>query len=128
MQTAVKVLGVALLLLTFTPNWSFAQDGKQSKLQTMRVAYVTNELGLSSAEAEEFFPIYNEYRAEKRQLKEAATRGLGEIKIKEKELSLLKKYNRKFSQVISERKAALVEKVDKDFSVFILTHIQEKKN
>ena len=57
-----NVLSVCLLLLSVT---FYAQNGnlkqKKEQLKAMKTAFITNEIGLTSAEAEKFWPVYNAY-------------------------------------------------------------------
>lgn len=56
-----NIFTTLLLLITAT---FYAQGGlkqKKEQLHSMKVAFITTELGLTSAEAEKFWPIYNNY-------------------------------------------------------------------
>lgn len=61
---------VILLQLIFLSCAGFAQtdeqvEGKDSKkIQALEVAYITKELNLSPEEAEKFWPVFNRYRSE----------------------------------------------------------------
>lgn len=54
-----KALFLFLSLLTFT---AIGQDDKHSQIKAMKTAYITEELDLSTSEAEKFWPVYNSYR------------------------------------------------------------------
>lgn len=53
------------LLLILLVQVAFAQPGKfkekRDQIKSLKVAHITNELNLTSAEAEKFWPIYNEF-------------------------------------------------------------------
>lgn len=55
-----KTLIVALLALIFCKE-AYAQKGHHERIKAYKTAYITEELDLTSAEAEKFWPIYNEY-------------------------------------------------------------------
>ncbi len=60
---------ICILFATYSVN---AQKGKgMEKIQAQRVAYITNELSLTPAEAEKFWPVYKEYKQKVQQLKES---------------------------------------------------------
>lgn len=60
---------ICILFATYSVN---AQKGKgMEKIQAQRVAYITNELSLTPAEAEKFWPVYKEYKQKIQQLKES---------------------------------------------------------
>jgi hypothetical protein len=55
----IKQLITALLLvstLTF-----YGQESKKEKIKALKIAYITKDLNLSSAEAEKFWPVYNTF-------------------------------------------------------------------
>lgn len=47
-----------MLLVSFS---FYAQEPKKEKVKALKVAYLTNNLGLTATEAEKFWPIYNAY-------------------------------------------------------------------
>lgn len=51
-----------LLFLTLCACVAFGQEDRRSQIKSMKTAYLTEELNLSSNEAEKFWPIYNAYR------------------------------------------------------------------
>ncbi|WP_321538430.1 hypothetical protein [Flavobacterium piscinae] len=48
------------ICLIFTST-GFAQGGKRDKVKALKTAFITNELSLTSQEAEKFWPIYNAF-------------------------------------------------------------------
>jgi hypothetical protein len=53
---------LSFLLLTIT-IFSFAQSQEEKdKVEQLRIAFLTEELDLSVAESQQFWPIYNEYK------------------------------------------------------------------
>ncbi|MHA7057614.1 sensor of ECF-type sigma factor [Aquimarina sp. M1] len=49
---------VLLLLIVFTFN-AFGQRGPKGRVKALKIAYITEQLDLSSKEAQQFWPIYN---------------------------------------------------------------------
>lgn len=52
-----KIITILFLLLSF----NISAQGKKDKIKSMKVAYFTTELSLTTAEAEKFWPVYNQY-------------------------------------------------------------------
>jgi hypothetical protein len=52
-----KLLFVSFLF--FCVNTVFTQNEKRKNLKTLKIAYLTSELDLTTTEAEKFWPIYN---------------------------------------------------------------------
>ncbi|MBP2833070.1 hypothetical protein J8281_12815 [Aquimarina sp. U1-2] len=57
---------ISIILLSFS---AFGQNSKGEKIKALKIAYITEQLELSSQEAEQFWPIYNVYENNMRKLK-----------------------------------------------------------
>lgn len=58
---------LTLILFVILTSWStFSQDSdKREKIKSLKVAFITERLALTQAEAQKFWPIYNAYETEK---------------------------------------------------------------
>jgi hypothetical protein len=65
MKKGVFIFLVFLLSTLLTLN---AQNQNLDKLNTYKVGFFTKKLNLTSAEAERFWPVYNEYQKQKNKL------------------------------------------------------------
>lgn len=68
-----KILFLSLLVITST----FAQSGhnqKKEQLKALKVAFITDELKLTSEEAAKFWPIYNNFDEKQRELRQEKMR------------------------------------------------------
>lgn len=66
----MKKLIYTFLIIFISINSVVAQHyGKREKLKAYKTAYLTDQLDLSSKEAEKFWPVYNAYEKEYFQLK-----------------------------------------------------------
>ena len=68
----MKKLQILLLAMLFVPAISGAQGKvreKMERLKAMKVAFITNELSLTSDEAAKFWPVYNEFEARQKTLR-----------------------------------------------------------
>lgn len=67
-----KIIIVAVLLASFVfaspllSSQPHCRGGWQDKLKAERVTYLTDAMGLTSSEAEKFWPVYNEMDAERK--------------------------------------------------------------
>lgn len=48
---------------------SFAQQKSNEKIESMRVAFITNRLNLTPEESQKFWPVYNAFRADMKTLR-----------------------------------------------------------
>lgn len=114
----------------------------RSRIQAARVAYITDRLGLTTAESERFWPLYNEFETERDKVREKykPPRPLESMSDKEAEdfinrrfemeqelLSLKRDYFQRFKTVVSPRKIALFSKADKEFRLELLKKVQERR-
>jgi hypothetical protein len=103
-----------------------AQDGQ--RLEAYKIAYLTKKLDLSPEEAQRFWPIYNKYTDDIRNVRqEQKDKNLSEIDVEEKMLSVRKKYNGEFSKALSAEKINTFFRSEKDFKIEIQRVLQERR-
>ncbi len=89
-----------LAIVTLFSSMSFYAQGekmkeKREQIKAIKVAFITSELDLTSAEAEKFWPIYNAFEEKEFELKHLKMRSFikryreGKDKMTEKEAGLL---------------------------------------
>jgi Spy/CpxP family protein refolding chaperone len=123
-----------------------AQKGKaafKEKIETYRIAFITEKLDLTPDEAQKFWPIYNQFHDQLDRLRDDKKNGkslelmsdaeveqyiTARLDIEQKELNLKKEYVQKFRQVLSARKVALLQDSEKEFRQEILKRAKEKRN
>ncbi len=116
----------------------------KEKFQTMKIAYLTEKLSLTSAEAEKFWPVYNEYSDKKASLFKEMRKGKKEnaeeiemtdeeiekainqrIENKQKELDLEKQYLGKFKDVLPIKKVGQLYKAEDNFKKDLLRKMRD---
>ena len=102
----------------------FAQEEmpSQEKIQALRVAFISKELELTPAEAEKFWPVYNEYSKELKGLKLAAKNdeNADQIDEDEKVLNLRKSYRERFTSVLGQQRVNRLFGADKRFRQLLI--------
>jgi hypothetical protein len=120
--------------------YSVAQGGKKEKIDALRVAFITEQLDLTTDESQKFWPVYNEYqdklKAARREFKALPTTFTGdkdaqeyldaELLFKQRELSLYKEYFDKFKKVLPVKKVAQLRKAEEDFKKELVRQLQGK--
>jgi hypothetical protein len=111
-------------------------NNKKDKIEAQKVAFITQKLALTTAEAQAFWPLYNEYqqkrdnlRAEQKQLrkdikenfeglsdKEIETMIDQDLDYKQKDLDLAKDFNKKMKTVLPMKKVAMYYKAVEQFN------------
>ncbi len=59
-----------MVLFLLSTSFAFAQDKDEhrEKIKALKTAYITEGLSLTPREAQQFWPVYNEYEQKRRQL------------------------------------------------------------
>jgi len=109
-----------------------AQDGDQkpdgSKLEALKIAYLTKKLDLTTEEAQRFWPVYNKYTEEIRGVrKEQKQSNLSELDAEDKILTIRKRYNSEFSRALTPEKANNFFRSEKEFGNFIQRELQQRR-
>ena len=139
---------ILLLVLFTTSVFSQPNQGKRDKIKALKIAYISEELALTTQEAEKFWPIYNafedkqfelqhqkmraymsriESNMEKLTEKEAAQL-LAQIENTEDELfQLKKKYNQDLKIALSAQKIVKLHKTEEQFRKNLLRQFRNKQ-
>ena len=60
---------------------SVAQEGQgNEKIEQLKIAFITKHLKLTTEEAQKFWPVYNQYEAEKKQVRQSTIGSIKELK------------------------------------------------
>lgn len=117
-----------LFFFTFSAG-VFAQDGKLKeggKLEAYKIAYLTKKLNLSVEEAQKFWPIYNNYMHEIREVKRQHNR-LDEIAFEERVVNVRKKYKNEFGHALTDERVNQFFKADKEFTNSVKQELQDRQ-
>ena len=103
-----------------------AQQRDGERLEALKVAYLTKKLNLNTEEAQKFWPVYNEYMADLKKVRQE-NRGGDELKREEKLLEVRKKYQASFSKALSPDRANQFFKAEKEFYGYVQKELQERR-
>lgn len=125
-----------LLLLLFTLSTIIvtAQPGQRGeKVHSLKIAYLSEQLNLSPAVAEKFWPIYNQYEEEMQSLvrerkQKNDTRSVDDILDQEqKALDIKRKYSALFLKVIDNNQLNKLYRAEKEFRQMVLRRAQQRE-
>jgi hypothetical protein len=141
-----KILQIVLMLFLTIPVLAQEVDPEDAqidpkakeKINAARAAYITERLGLTTEEAEKFWPVYREYVQKRqdlrKQFREAKKAGESEeklldldLKIKQQELDLEKDYSGRLQKVISAQKLMHLRQAEGDFRRLLIRQIQNQR-
>ena len=149
MKKLILFFGFTLLIVSYL----FAQpelkpnDDWMQKIRAEKVAFLTTKLQLTPDEAQNFWPVYNEFENKRfeihmqrremehktmenttdmteDQLKDLSTKY---INLFQKEADLMKEYNKKFFRVLPPQKVVMFYDVENDFRSHMLKEFRKKR-
>ena len=74
--------------------------------ESLKIAFITKELNLSSSDAEKFWPVYNSYIAEIRNVKKENVQKQDPLLVEEQILNIRKKYKENFKKILGSEERA----------------------
>jgi hypothetical protein len=145
MNKQIVKLSSLMILVAFLGVTAFGQGGNREQLKekakAQKVAYITSQLELTESESQKFWPIYNEYQAEREGVRKAMDVQLSKdmsdkeaedlmykvLDNKSKEIDIQKKYIQKMKSAIPARKIAQLFKAEKEFKEKVISHMKERR-
>jgi len=147
MKTILYILAISLPLIGFTQERRERNlNQSREKIETAKIGYLTKKLDLTTAEAQSFWPIYNEYNDKRFELKKSMLKDRIEnfskdeetevdwekklkamTEMRKKEFALEEEYKSKFLKVLSAKQVVLLFKSEKDFMDMLRSKISHKE-
>lgn len=139
-------LSILLLVACFN---GYAQDDdlpKNEKIESLKIAFITERLSLTTKEAEMFWPVFNQFDKEVKSIRQkqrsastlfksktTPTEAESEkfiteqLLLKQQETELLKKYIPSFKKVIPTAKVAMLLSIEHEFKMELLKKIKDRR-
>ncbi len=122
----IFIIITGLFFLTTSPVKSQERIQRNAgKLEAYKIAYFTNRLNLTPEEAQKFWPLYNKYVTEIKEIK-MQNRQTDEIDMEEKIINVRKKYKNEFTRALPVDRVNQFFKVDKEFNAYLRRELQER--
>lgn len=135
-----KMLCVSVVLLAFTLT-SFAQKswGRSEQIESIKVAFITSKLDLTSEEAQKFWPVYNNYTKEflvlLKKKKEARYNNNSDpnetinadILYESKMLELKKRYRKLYAKAIPPQKILALYRAESEFREHLYKQLNNRR-
>ncbi len=145
----IKSLSIVLLLfISFTTFAQSRHKEKQEQIRALKIAYITNQLQLTSEEAAKFWPLYNTFDLKQRELKHNKIRSnskgyensdldkmsekesnnlLNQLENSEEELyTLRKKFNSDLKEILPSIKIIKLKKAEEGFNKKLFQQYKDK--
>jgi Spy/CpxP family protein refolding chaperone len=120
------------------PEEGGRQGKRGEKVEALKIAFITEKLNLTTAEAQQFWPIYNEHHAKMREIRaplkdaknldtmtdaEAEKMMATYFDVEQRALNLQKEYFGQLKKVLSVRKIAKLHRAEREFKNRLIDHI-----
>ena len=139
-----KILGLVfcLFLTALVVNAQGNTERINEKIEARKVAFITKKLELTTEEAQQFWPLYNEFQMEKQAInkqyrgnrnfnlmsdEELILHINNQFEKETQQLNLKKEYFTKMQSVLPIRKVAMLSGVEKRFKEWILEQIKNRR-
>lgn len=135
-----------LILIVFLAGafWVNAQGPNRDRIKTLKVAFITERVGLTSEEAQEFWPVYNEHedalegvRRRERQCRLSSAQDLSEsesaalldnlLALQTEKHNADKTFILKIRKIISPKKVLSLLKAEDDFKKRLLQQYRRRQ-
>ena len=132
-------IGFAFVLPAFSQQM---RDKVEEKVKIQRIAFITQRLSLTETEAQQFWPVFNEFTEKLQQIRKKQKPDkpfdelsdadvekmiAGQFDQDTREIDLKKEYFQKLKKVISVKKIAKLYKAEKDFRGELVKQLQEMR-
>jgi len=133
---------LAVFVILGALNFASAQDVDNEKVQEMRVKFYNEHLQFTDQEQKDFWPLFDEFKKDEQNLKkqnrpkqkfelmsdaQAEAFILSTLDTEEKIIGLKREYIKDLMEVISVRKIAMINRVERQFKTEILKNLKRKR-
>ncbi|MFT3682829.1 MAG: hypothetical protein QM791_21405 [Ferruginibacter sp.] len=120
---------LAIILSSFAaqaqaPQEDQLQDKKQQDIEALKVAFISKELQLTPEEAQQFWPVYNQYSGE---LKNTISDETDIIERDQKIVDLRKRYKDRFIKILGQQRMNRLFGAEADFRRLLIKAIRKQK-
>ncbi|MES2429953.1 MAG: hypothetical protein V4556_03390 [Bacteroidota bacterium] len=100
-------------------------DKKQQNIEALKIAFISKELALTPEEAQQFWPIYNQYSKEFR----GAVKGNEDVLDRdEKVLNIRKKYKDQFQKILGQDRMNRLYSAEGKFHKVLIKAMRKNNN
>ncbi len=129
-----KIFSLTMIALFSCSSLLFAQEQpdhkEQEKIQALEIAFISRKLNLNENEAQRFWPVYNEYKRDVRQVM-LTQRNNPKRDVLDNEQMLIdvrKKYKERFVGVIGQPRMNKFFEAEREFRGVLLNQLKNRPN
>ncbi len=125
MKKIVLLLTIFISCLTAL----YAQDDNDprgERVQALKIAFITQKLDLTADEAQKFWPVYNQYDREIKNVQRTGKNG-DALENEEQLLNIRKKYKPAFEKVVGPEKLNKLYNAERDFRAVLIQRLKNRQ-
>lgn len=135
-----QIFTLVIALVAFS-GVSFAQEEgpgqgpgpdpkKEEKIKALEVVFISRKLELTTEEAQKFWPVYNEYKKDMRQVMMSQRNNPGKdvVDIEQSMLDIRKKYRDRFTTIIGQPRMNKFFHAEHEFREVLLNQLKNHPN
>ena len=124
----ILICGTLVLYTTDAQPEQRRKGGAEGSIaESLKIAYITKQLNLTTSEAEKFWPVYNAYIAEIKKAKKENLLAPDPLILEEQVLNIRKKYKDNFRKILgSEERANKLFVAENEFGKMIRKEWQNR--
>ncbi len=129
-----KIVLLTTMILFGCGGMLYAQDQpdtkEQEKIRALEIAFISRKLNLTENEAQRFWPIYNEYKRDVRQVMQTQRNNPKRDVINEEQMivDVRKKYKERFVGVIGQPRMNKFFEAEREFRGVLLNQLKNRPN
>lgn len=100
--------------------------GREDRLKSLQIAYLTRELNITPSESEKFWPIYNKYQDEMITAMKSSKDG-DVLEKQQQMLDIRKKYKPEFSRILNPERTNKLFEAEGRFREMVKKELQERR-
>ncbi|MGI8581437.1 MAG: hypothetical protein ACR2KX_04560 [Chitinophagaceae bacterium] len=126
MKQFILITALFFGCFSFVNAQNESKEKRSEKIQALKIAFITQKLELTSDEAQKFWPVYNRYENDIKQVVMDNKRGGDAIDNEEKVLNVKKRYRSEFIKVIGQPKTNTLFNAEKEFRGVLMRQLKNK--
>lgn len=139
------LLSLIFLFIQFT--WVQAQEDRYEKIKSIKIAYITEQLSLTTAEAEIFWPVYNNFENRRNKIRDERRKVTDYFRDNDESMSdndikktldeyigsfttennLLIEYNKKLGEILPPKKVMKLHMAEIQFRHHLIEQLREQR-
>ncbi len=144
-MTIKKIILTAITVTMLSLASQAQQNGGMQKIENAKIALITNRLNLTPEQAQQFWPLHNEFDGKKKEIRKSYRKLVSEINtlttsdekilanlketlsLQQKEVDLEKDYMAKFLKVVNVRQLAELYKTEQMFTNMLIQRLNKNQ-